>query len=210
MRTFSVIGISGVTNSGKTSLTQFLEKALHKNYDVFQIHQDDYIKLDDPKMCCKCGRRFMGSKLCSEDNTEFSCYHDWENLSAFHMDKMWFDIQSNLQNFLDKRFSPTKGKILIIEGFTIFEDLKILSICDTKIFLTLCADECKIRRSKRNYNPGDPEGYFEKCVWPAYQIYYEKIKTKDSDVFYVNGGNDQYLIHNSALEKVMVSLKNVE
>ena len=37
-----------------------------------------------------------------------------------------------------------------------------------RYFLHLPLEECRQRRSKRNYLPPEPDGYFDKYYWPSY------------------------------------------
>ncbi|XP_075225661.1 nicotinamide riboside kinase 1 [Lycorma delicatula] len=140
-----VIGISGVTCGGKSTLAT----ALHKLYPSSVIlNQDDYfLPVDSDKHV-----------LIPELN-----HFNWDILTAFDMHKMKSDITTTLN-----RRSEIEPNILIIEGLLILCDEDVSRLCDKKYFLTLTYEICLERRLKRTYDPPDVPGYFDKCVWPEY------------------------------------------
>lgn len=185
-----VIGISGVTCGGKTTLATCLSDLL-PNSKV--ISQDDYfLDVNDPR-----------HTWIPELN-----HINFDVISSLDMEQMHIDILATLRNrdsapngkvipvlssMLDvKELIKIKNvKVLIIEGFCIFNYKAIADLCDVKYFFTLSEEECYRRRMKRVYEPPDCAGYFEQCAWPEYLRILEEVRNTVMDVIYFNGVKEQ-------------------
>ncbi|XP_053620048.1 nicotinamide riboside kinase 1 isoform X3 [Plodia interpunctella] len=117
-----VIGISGVTCGGKTTLANRIKEAV---VPVYVFHQDKYFYPDDSPKHIKCP---------SMD------HNNYDILSALDMEKMFQDIIDTL-NGRDKshanNLARTAGKkeikgkkFLIAEGFTALNYKPIMDICN--------------------------------------------------------------------------------
>lgn len=160
-----VLGISGATCSGKTSLANRLHKEF-KNSII--IHQDNYfLPIDDPR------------HVRIEELNHFN----WDLLNSIDMDKMCSDVMSMIESSPDEiNCSATADKnILILEGFVLFKCKMISNLCDLKYFVTLTKELCWERRKGRVYEPPDVPGYFERAVWPEYLRHKDEI-TKNEDL----------------------------
>lgn len=108
MRTL-VVGVGGVTNGGKSTLSQFLHQKIHNS---FIIGQDSYFKDD-----C----------VVPVDTNGFKQY---DTLDALHMEKMMIEVYSwrkdphsflRQQGLIPKDLSiDNEVYVLIVEGFLIF------------------------------------------------------------------------------------------
>ncbi|OXU21734.1 hypothetical protein TSAR_005245 [Trichomalopsis sarcophagae] len=157
-----IIGISGPTCSGKTSVA----KKVHENIKgSILINQDAYfLTEDDPRHV-----------LIPELN-----HFNWEILSSLDMSKMYTDIKNIIETSnedirngeLDEKF-----KFLIIEGFLLYNYKPIADLCDKKYFIDIDKKVCWDRRKNRVYNPPDVPGYFDKVVWPEYLRHKEEISS---------------------------------
>ncbi|CAF1207945.1 unnamed protein product [Didymodactylos carnosus] len=143
-----VIGLGGVTGSGKTTMCRELSKYLSTKYNNVQvIDLDSYSRdVDDPKHI---------------HLQEFN-HQDWESLTSLHIGRFISDIKSSINNSSDS--------IMIIEGFLIYNIDELKSIFNLPYYFTLNFDECRKRRFQRIYVPPDPPDYFDKHVWPSYLI----------------------------------------
>ena len=144
-----VVGLGGVTNGGKTTMCQFLEKIFSSdryNLNVQTLHLDHYFRSDDDPQ--------------HKHLTKFN-HHDWDCLEALEVDRFLEDFQS-VRRTCD---------LLLVEGFLIF-NLPSTSAIDYRFdcayYFDLPFEECQKRRSQRHYDPPDPDGYFEEHVWQAY------------------------------------------
>lgn len=158
-----ILGISGATCSGKTTLSNQLHKKL-KNSVV--IHQDNYfLPQDDPRHV----------KI-NELN-----HLNWELITSMDMDKMHSDILQLIESSPNEDNSSEIVKnILILDGFLLFKCEVISNLCDCKYFITLTKEECWERRKGRIYDPPDVPGYFEKVIWPEYVKHRDEL-IKDND-----------------------------
>lgn len=189
-----ILGICGVTNSGKSTLTRMLKKLLP---NVQVIAQDSYfLPQDSPK------------HILIQDLNHFN----WEVLTSLDMEKMYNDIKKILNynqistkqyegdDKNDSDFKTTllsleemqllKNKLssynlLIIEGFSIFNYKPIEMLCDLKFYLTLDKETCYKRRIERVYDPPDVPGYFNKVVWPEHIKQLEEVKEKCKNIIYL-------------------------
>ncbi|XP_060926992.1 nicotinamide riboside kinase 1 [Limanda limanda] len=151
-----VVGVGGMTNGGKSTLSKSLHQLLPNSC---LIAQDSYFKEDS---------------VVPVDNNGFKQY---DRLSALHMDTMMSEVHSwqrDPESFLRKRdlnpaeTTPTNVYVLIVEGFLIFNHRPLNDLFHKRYFLEIPHDVCKRRRSSRVYDPPDPPGYFDGYVWPMY------------------------------------------
>jgi nicotinamide/nicotinate riboside kinase len=166
-----IVGLGGVTNGGKTTMCNSLKRLFSSNkynLHVISMHLDHYFRSpDDPNHV---------------HLPEFN-HHDWDSLNALDTNRFLNDIESN----------RLKCDLLLVEGFLIFNisnDNK--NLFDLIYYFDLPYEECLRRRLGRNYDPPDPEGYFEGHVWHAY------VKAK-KDVF--ERFNDKNLVIVNTVEQ---------
>lgn len=189
-----IIGISGVTCGGKTTVATQLHNILPES-TIFT--QDTYFRdVDDP----------MHTWVPELNHINFDI------IASLDMDKMMEDVlrfikDNNFTKIPNKKTGIIKNNfelnsneymhdiiknhlhVLIIEGFTIFNFKKWLHLFNLKYFLTLNKEECCNRRLKRVYDPPDCPGYFEKVVWPEYQKNKKEVEESVEDVkFFQNIG----------------------
>ena len=160
-----IIGISGPSNSGKTSLTSRLQKSLPGSS---HICQDTYFHSpgDD--------------RLTWVPEVQ---HHNWELFCVLDMDTMVTDVK----RWKYKQQDQDKPSILLIEGFTIFNYGSLTKLLDKRYFLMASKEVCEMRRLTRHYNPPDVAGYFDKVVWPHYVQTYNDIRDNPNIVFIEEG-----------------------
>ncbi|XP_015188083.1 PREDICTED: nicotinamide riboside kinase 1 isoform X2 [Polistes dominula] len=109
-----IVGISGVTCSGKTILAKELHNKLNGS---ILIHQDNYFLLpNDPRH----------TKIAALNHI------NWEILSSLDMDRMYLDIKQLLNstpNDLNNAGKKSK-RILILEGFLLFGSIRTYDPAD--------------------------------------------------------------------------------
>ncbi|XP_012921398.1 nicotinamide riboside kinase 2 isoform X7 [Heterocephalus glaber] len=174
-----VVGIGGVTNSGKTTLTNSLRKALP---NCCVIHQDDFFKapLFQPQDQIAVG----------EDG-----FKQWDALEALDMEAMLGTVQAWLSS--PQKFARAHGvklqpdapdtHILLLEGFLLYSYRPLLDVYSRSYFLTVPYEECKWRRSTRSYPVPDPPGLFDGHVWPMYQKYKREMEASGVEVVQLDG-----------------------
>lgn len=119
-----VIGVSGVTCGGKTTLANRLKNSLSP---VYIFHQDKYFYPDDSPKHQKC----HGLE-----------HNNYDTISSLDMDAMHKDVLATIEG--DHRFHShseekegrfeIKGKkFLVVEGFTVLNYKPIVELCDLRL-----------------------------------------------------------------------------
>lgn len=214
-----VIGISGVTCGGKTTLAKSLYDYFNdpRNSEKFKeniiidkvycIHQDDYFLPDDsPK----------------HEWIQRINHINYDILSSIDMQKMCEDLKSILGNdfklFTCDEYQKLqiqqqqqqdthiniKLNILIIEGLLIFNHPITYSLCQIKYHIHLPYEKCFTRRKEREYVPPDCTGYFEICVWPMYEKHFGELCEYES-IQIINGEISQEKCFNYVLNTIQNS-----
>lgn len=100
-----------------------------------------------------------------------------------------FDLLVNKRRYGEYR-------IFLVDGFLILHDVELLQQLDLTLFIKANYSTLKLRREKRIYTVEgkewvDPEGYFDKFVWPGYYNNHKKIfiNGSDEEVVKLSGGD---------------------
>ncbi|XP_066498704.1 nicotinamide riboside kinase 1-like isoform X1 [Hoplias malabaricus] len=169
-----IIGIGGMTNGGKSTLSRNLQNILPNSCI---ISQDSFFKEDS---------------VVPVDSRGFKQY---DTLDALYMDRMMSVVRSWMQD--PRRFMETRGLSvehsescvfsLIVEGFLIFNYGALNVLFDKRYFLQIPYETCKMRRSLRVYTPPDPGGYFDGYVWPMYLKNRKEMDSTVEDLIFLDG-----------------------
>uniref|UniRef100_A0A0K8TE61 Nicotinamide riboside kinase 1 n=1 Tax=Lygus hesperus TaxID=30085 RepID=A0A0K8TE61_LYGHE len=177
-----VLGLCGVTNSGKTTtaskLTEYYPNSVH-------IKQDDYFLAEDDPSCATC---FMLFQICRHVIIRGLNHQNWELITSVDMDKMIEDIKRTLA------MDPPELRLLILDGFLLFADPRTASACHLKIYLELDYETCRARRNQRTYDPPDVPGYFDQVVWPEAESAKNYMLSKNSDIVVLDGKLPEHVI----------------
>jgi uridine kinase len=158
-----VVGLGGVTNGGKTTMCRSLEQLFSSNkynMHVKSLHMDDYFRPnDDPHHIYL---------------VKFH-HHDWDCLEAIDTDRFIADLQS----------MRLQCDLLLVEGFLIFNVLTPSNnphLFNLAYYFDLPYEECRKRRLKRDYDPPDPDGYFEEHVWHVHVKAKKEALDRNKDI----------------------------
>lgn len=192
-----IIGVSGITCGGKTTVSKELNKLIPQSV---VISQDDYfLDVNDPRhtwipelnhinfdILSSLDMKKMHQDLLSlikfqDDECNLNNKGDskYETIELMTIDDILRKIRTKIE---EKRLN-----ILIVEGFSIFNYKPIADLCYLKYYFTLNQDECRRRRSKRIYDPPDGPGYFDVCVWPEYLNLLDYVKSHVQHIKYFDG-----------------------
>ncbi|XP_040276358.1 nicotinamide riboside kinase 2 [Bufo bufo] len=170
-----VIGIGGVTNGGKTTLTKRLVSVLP---NCCVIHQDDFFKPPDQIEV-------------GEDG-----FKQWDVITAIDMEAMVNTVTAWAENPV--KFARSHGiapsrpefedvQILILEGFLLYNHKLLANMCSERYYLSIPYEECKRRRSGRNYTIPDPPGLFDGHVWPMYLKHRQEMEESGVSIVALDG-----------------------
>ncbi|MCI8315682.1 MAG: AAA family ATPase [Lachnospiraceae bacterium] len=157
-RTF-IVGISGASASGKSTISEHLKQLLENDYKVQLIHMDEYYKEETYRP------KIYGIS----DGVE---YIDDNHPMALDLDQCYLDVQKAIEEF----------DVLIIEGLFSLWDEKIFMLLDLKVFVDCDPDERFARRVLRNLSFGQHLGEitsrYVQAVQPRQKEYVEPTKWK--------------------------------
>jgi len=141
-----VVGISGVSCGGKTTVSRALKLWLKDHGEL--IMQDDYY--------------LPANQLEINPITNFPEFDEPEAV------KMW-EIRDEIKKWVNEPTMPSDPtSVLIVEGTMIFTDPEICALCDLRYLVHVNFEVAKYRRSLRNYPIPDPPRVVEKNIWPKY------------------------------------------
>lgn len=204
-----VVGISGVTCGGKTTLAnrffEYLSDATHQKSlktrhnihinKVRIIHQDKYFYPRDwPHHVWIDELNFINRERLAAIDTD-AMARDVETILAENVITPIETVQGN--GATDDIAPPTPPppaiqlNILLIDGFLIYNDVRINNLCHLKFFFRLSFDVCWDRRRQRVFkhvNP-HPERYFREVLWPSYKQHLDEMPAQNSIIF-LNGEHD--------------------
>ncbi|XP_051988367.1 nicotinamide riboside kinase 1-like [Xyrauchen texanus] len=195
-----IIGISGMTNGGKTTLSKSLHHVLPNSC---VISQDNFFK-DDLMV-----------------PIDINGFKQYDTLDALHMDRMMSEInswQEDPESFMLSRGLTLKSTaslqpnvfVLIVEGFLIFNHGPLNILFDKWYFLQIPYETCKERRSSRVYVPPDPPGYFEGHVWPMYLKNRKEMEETVNGIVFLDGTQKMEMLLSTVLAEIQGMLMDIQ
>ncbi|KAF2724006.1 P-loop containing nucleoside triphosphate hydrolase protein [Polychaeton citri CBS 116435] len=193
-----IVGISGVSSSGKTTLARLLRDIFP---GTFILHEDDFYKVDKD-IPVKDGvadwdcleainlKAFEDAlSYIKSHGTSPPDFHSKEDNNSLGEVKVSSSVVSHLRDQARLVRNEQSLPVAIIDGFLLYsEEMKaIRDLFDVKIFLRT---DYKTARSRREARTGyvtlegfweDPPGYVDKVVWPNY-VKDHKFLFKDGNV----------------------------
>jgi uridine kinase len=133
-----VVGICGVSSSGKSTITKKL-----KNENIF----DMVLNVDD----------YLLKPLLVYDEKLETYIELYDDLKVYDLDKFYTDLNS----------AKLEYQSILVEGFLLYARQDISDLIDIKIFLKVEKEICKERIRKRNDRNSD-DYYFDEYVWKGF------------------------------------------
>ncbi len=202
MKEVIVIGVAGGSASGKTTVAARLKEEFSDNVELI-CHDSYYLAHDDMPF---------------EERVKINYDHP----NAFDTERMLKDIRSLKQgiaidcpvysysehNRTQETVHIKATKVIIIEGFLIFENKELRDLMDIKIFVDTDADERLVRRILRDVKERGRSlesviTQYINTVKPMHEQFVEPTK-KHADIIIPRGGENQV-----ALQMVMNRIKAI-
>ncbi|XP_066430515.1 nicotinamide riboside kinase 2 isoform X1 [Eleutherodactylus coqui] len=124
-------------------------------------------------------------------------FKQWDVITSIDMEAMENTVTAWIENPV--KFARSHGiapspseldedvQILILEGFLLFNHKLLANMCSERYYLTIPYEECKRRRSGRNYTVPDPPGLFDGHVWPMYLKHRQEMEESGVSVASIDG-----------------------
>ncbi|HEX3076986.1 MAG TPA: uridine kinase [Lachnospiraceae bacterium] len=202
MHEINIIGIAGGSASGKTTVASRIK-------EVFK---------DDVELICHDYYYHAHNDIPFEERVKLNYDHP----NSFDTERLISDIKQLKQGIAIERpvYSYTEHtrlsetvrvepkKVIIVEGFLIFENTELLSLMDIKIFVDTDADERLIRRILRDVKERGRSlesviAQYSTTVKPMHEQFVEPSK-RHADLIIPNGGQNEV-----AMSMLMDKIKNM-
>lgn len=187
-----VIGVSGGSASGKTTVANRIKEEFKDSVEI--LSHDFYYKAYD--------------NLSLEERKKLNYDHP----NTFETDRMIADIRKlkqflpidrpvysyTIYNRLPETIRVNPAKVIIVEGFMIFENAELRDLMDIKVFVDADADERLIRRIIRDVNERGRSlesviTQYINTVKPMHELFVEPYK-KYADIIIPRGGKNDVAI----------------
>lgn len=194
MKNCILIGVSGGSGSGKTTISNILIERF-KSKDVVLVKQDAYYK-DFYNLSYeeKCRINFD-----HPNSIEFELLkkHLIKLINGESIDRPIYDFKTHSRDKNSKKIYPSK--IIIVEGFLIFAVPEIRDMFDVKIFVDTDADEMILRRLERDICERgrtfeSVKEQYLKTVKPMFLEFCEPSK-RYADIIIPRGGHNKIAIN---------------
>jgi uridine kinase len=202
MKNVIVIGVSGGSASGKTTVANRIKDAFKDSVELLS-HDFYYLPHDE---------------LPLEERAKLNYDHP----NAFDTERFIKDIEQLKQyqpierpvysyvvhNRLPETVRVNPAKVIIVEGFMIFENARLRNLMDIKVFVDTDADERLIRRIIRDVNERGRSlesviNQYTNTVKPMHELFVEPYK-KYADLIIPRGG-----LNNVAIDMLLHRIKAI-
>lgn len=200
-----IIGVAGGSASGKTTVVNRIKKEFHGNVEL--LCHDMYYKAHDDMPFEE------REKLNYDHPNAFDTERFIEDILSLKAGKI---VESPVYDFsIHNRAKETvlirPAKVVIVDGFMIFENKKLRDLLDIKIFVDTDADERIIRRILRDVNERGRSlesiiRQYIDTVKPMHEQFVEPYK-KYADIIIPRGGENEIAV-GMLIERIKSILKN--
>ena len=181
-----IIGISGGTRSGKSTLSKSL--IINPYGGSSAIHFDGFFKNEQ--------------NIPVDEETGMK---NWDLPDSLEHEAyiQFVKYQKHLHTIQCKNCSKTgnivgKQRILFLEGFLLYYFDEMFEICDKRIFVFI---DKKTTLERRVTTRKTSNEYFEKIIWPSYLKHNSKLKQKKEDqIFYISGTRTIEDVYNRSID----------
>ncbi len=192
MKNVIVIGVSGGSASGKTTVANRIKEEFK---DSVELLSHDFYYLPHYDMPFE-----ERVKLNYDHPTAFDTERFIDDIKQL---KEWKSIERPVYSYTEhNRLAETvtvnPAKVIIVEGFMIFENAELRDLMDIKVFVDTDADERLMRRIIRDVHERGRSlesviNQYSKTVKPMHELFVEPTK-KYADIIILRGGQNDVAI----------------
>lgn len=192
MKNVVVIGVSGGSASGKTTVANRIKEEFK---DSVELLSHDFYYLPHYDMPFE-----ERVKLNYDHPTAFDTERFIQDIKQL---KEWKAIERPVYSYTEhNRLAETvtvnPAKVIIVEGFMIFENAELRDLMDIKVFVDTDADERLMRRIIRDVNERGRSlesviNQYANTVKPMHELFVEPTK-KYADIVILRGGKNDVAI----------------
>ena len=193
-----VIGISGCSRSGKSTLTKNLIEVYKNGNNIWTVMGDTYFRMN----WLSGGYRMFHTKYDYKKYTLGKYRHGpWDSPGAYDHVKLLNQTRIIIKEAEAVYRNTGVEQYVIIEGFTLFVDPLIYNLFDTHLYIELQFADA---RKRRMATTPLPPVYYDTFLWPRQLKYHDNTlhKSNYNELIYLDGADLEKVLLKKAVDAI--------
>ena len=193
-----VIGISGCSRSGKSTLTKNLIEVYKNGNNIWTVMGDTYFRMN----WLSGGYRMFHTKYDYKKYTLGKYRHGpWDSPGAYDHVKLLNQARIIIKEAEAVYRNTGVEQYVIIEGFTLFVDPLIYNLFDTHLYIELQFADA---RKRRMATTPLPPVYYDTFLWPRQLKYHDNTlhKSNYNELIYLDGADPENVLLKKAVDAI--------